>query len=69
MTHPPHEPIEPRHDHDLDRRDEDDPRLPSTNQPLNAEPRPRFTPILGVVAMVVVVLLVFAVITWLRYNS
>lgn len=69
MTHPPHEPIEPRHDNDLDRRHEVDPRLPSTNQPLNAEPRPRFTPILGVVAMVVVVLLVFAVITLLRYNS
>lgn len=54
---------------DLDREHADDPRLPITNQPLNAKPRPRWTPALGVIALVVVIALVFIVITWLRYNT
>lgn len=54
---------------DLDREHADDPGLPTTNQPLNAAPRPRWSPVLGVVALVVVIAVVFIVITWLRYNT
>ena len=43
--------------------------VPSTNQPLHGERRPTWTPILGVVLMVVVVLGIFALITWLRYTT
>lgn len=44
-------------------------RRPTPNQPLNAEPRPRVKPILAVIALVVVILVVFAVITWVRYHG
>jgi hypothetical protein len=43
---------------------------PTTNQPLNAPgPRPRMTPALAVLALVVVVGILFAVITVLRYTT
>lgn len=42
----------------------------TTNQPQNAPgPRPRWTPILGVLGLVLFIVLVIAVITWLRYNT
>lgn len=44
-------------------------RRPTTNQPLNAEPRPRWSPLLAVLALLAVVALVFLTITWLRYNT
>ena len=53
-------------DRDLDREHADDPRLPTTNQPLNAEPRPRWTPAVGAIALLAVILLVFLLLTWLR---
>lgn len=45
------------------------PERPTVDQPLNAEPRPRVTPILAVVALLGVVALVFAVLTWTRYTT
>ncbi|GAA4688921.1 hypothetical protein [Nocardioides nanhaiensis] len=42
---------------------------PSVDQPLNAEPRPQVTPVLAVVALLVVVGAVFALITWTRYAT
>lgn len=45
------------------------PERPTVDQPLNAEPRPQVTPILAVVALLGVVALVFAVLTWTRYNT
>lgn len=43
---------------------------PTTNQPLNAPgPRPKLTPLLAVLGMVVLVAVVFASITLLRYNT
>lgn len=50
-------------------QDPEEPSLPTTNQPLNAAPRPRWSPLLAVLALIVVVVLVFAGITWLRYNT
>jgi hypothetical protein len=48
----------------------DERKRPTTNQPLNAPgPRPRLTPLLAVLAVVLFVLIVFAVITWLRYTT
>lgn len=44
-------------------------RRPTTNQPLNAEPRPRWSPLLAVLALVGVIALVFLTIMWLRYNT
>lgn len=41
-------------------------RRPTTNQPLNAQPRPRWTPLVAVAALIVAILLL---ITWQRYNS
>ena len=42
----------------------------TTNQPYNADkPRPRWTPLLGVVGLVLAIAIVFAVITWVRYNT
>jgi hypothetical protein len=38
---------------------------PTTNQPINAEPRPRFTPLLLVVAILVVVVVVILALTLL----
>lgn len=54
---------------DLDREHAGEPRIPTTNQPLNAAPRPRWSPIIGVVALVAVIAAVFILITWLRYNT
>ena len=43
---------------------------PTTNQPYNADkPRPVWTPLLAVLGLVLVIALVFAAITWLRYNT
>ena len=49
--------------------DPDSSERPTTNQPLNAEPRSRWTPVLGVLAIFAVVALVFVVITVLRYTT
>jgi hypothetical protein len=49
----------------MDQRDR-----PTTNQPLNAPgPRPKVTPLLAVLGMIILVAVVFAVITLLRYNT
>jgi hypothetical protein len=46
-----------------------DPHEHSANQPLNG-PRRRLLPaVVGVMALVVVILLVFALITWVRYTT
>lgn len=50
-------------------RDPQDERQPSADQPLNAEPRPKITPILAVLALFAAIALVFLVITVLRYNT
>jgi hypothetical protein len=43
---------------------------PTTNQPYNADkPRPKWTPLLGVLGLFVLIAVIFAVITWLRYNT
>jgi hypothetical protein len=49
--------------------DSGDGRTVSTNHPLHGEPRPRWTPYIGVALMIVVVLAIFALITWLRYHT
>ena len=49
--------------------DDDERHHATTSQPLNAEPRPRITPILAVVGLVVVVAVVFLLLTGLRYNT
>ena len=50
--------------------DQDDERpFPTTDQPLNADPRPRWSPILGVAGLVLVIVVIFIVITWLRYST
>jgi hypothetical protein len=42
----------------------------TTNQPYNAdEPRPRWTPLFAVIGLVLLIAVVFAVITWTRYNT
>lgn len=43
--------------------------VPTTNQPLNAEPRSRFTPVLSVIALFALVALVFVVLTVVRYTT
>jgi hypothetical protein len=48
----------------------DERERPTTNQPLNAPgPRPKVTPLLAVLGLVVFVVVLFAVITLLRYNT
>lgn len=48
----------------------DDRERPTTDQPLNAPgPRPKVTPILAVVGLVLVIAAIFAVISLLRYNT
>lgn len=41
----------------------------TTNQPVNAEPRPRWSGFLAVLVLVVVVAVIFAVVTWTRYHT
>ena len=48
---------------------DDERRLPSTNQPLHASPRPLAPALIGVAVLVVVVLGVFALITIVRYAT
>jgi hypothetical protein len=49
---------------------DDDRERPTTNQPLNAPgPRPKVTPLLAVLGVLVVVALLFAAVTLLRYNT
>jgi hypothetical protein len=43
--------------------------LPTTNQPLNARPRPRLTPLLAVIGLIVVVAIVFLLLTWIQQNT
>ena len=43
---------------------------PTPNQPLNApKPRPRWTPILAVIALIAVILVIFMLITWVQQNT
>lgn len=44
--------------------------MPTTNQPLNAPgPRPRVTPVLAVIGVVLLIAVIFSVISLLRYNT
>jgi hypothetical protein len=54
--------------HGMD-QDSNDERRPTTDQPLNAEPRPTLTPMLAVIGLIVAIGLVFLLITWVRYNT
>jgi hypothetical protein len=48
----------------------DDRERPTTNQPLNAPgPRPKVTPVLAVIGLVLVIAAIFLVISLLRYNT
>jgi hypothetical protein len=48
----------------------DDRERPTTNQPLNAPgPRPKVTPVLAVVGVLVLIAVIFIVISLLRYNT
>jgi hypothetical protein len=48
----------------------DERERPTTNQPLNAPgPRPKVTPILAVLGLVVMIAIIFGAITLLRYNT
>jgi hypothetical protein len=48
----------------------DDRELPTTNQPLNAPgPRPKVTPILAVLGLLLLIAAIFVVISLLRYNT
>lgn len=48
----------------------DERERPTTNQPLNAPgPRPKVTPLLAVLGLVLLVALSFTVISLLRYNT
>ena len=52
------------------RRGMDDRERPTTNQPLNAPgPRPKVTPILAVLGLVLLIAAIFVVISLLRYNT
>ena len=52
------------------RRSMDDRDFPTTNQPLNAPgPRPKVTPILAVIGLVLLIAAIFVVISLLRYNT
>ena len=46
---------------------DDERRLPSTNRPLHAAPRPQAPALIGVALLVLVILGVFALITAVRY--
>lgn len=43
--------------------------LPSTNHPLGGPPRRRLPAILALVGLALVIIALFAVITWARYNT
>ena len=48
----------------------DERERPTTNQPLNAPgPRPKVTPILAVIGLVLLIAAIFVVISLLRYNT
>lgn len=47
----------------------DEPQRPTTNHPLHGERRPLVTPIIGVVALVVLVAAVVLLLTYLRYET
>ncbi|MDZ5663704.1 hypothetical protein HN031_19505 [Nocardioides sp. zg-1308] len=48
----------------------DDRERPTTNQPLNAPgPRPKVTPLLAVLGLLVLIAVIFGVISLLRYNT
>jgi hypothetical protein len=49
--------------------DEHEQERPQVNQPLHGEPRPRLSPVLAVVGMVVALVVVVAIITLLRYYA
>lgn len=46
-----------------------DRRRPSTDQPLNAEPRRNGTPALAVLGLIVGLAVLFLLITWVRYTT
>lgn len=47
----------------------DGPADATTNQPYNAKPRPTWTPLVAVVGLFLLIAVIFAVNTWLRYNT
>jgi hypothetical protein len=49
--------------------DEQDQERPQVNKPLHGEPRPRLSPVLAVVGMIVAIVVVVAIITLLRYYA
>ena len=52
------------------RRGMDDRERPTTDQPLNAPgPRPKVTPILAVIGLVLLIAAIFVVVSLLRYNT
>lgn len=52
------------------RRGMDDRERPTTNQPLNAPgPRPKVTPVLAVIGLVLLIAAIFVVVSLLRYNT
>ena len=42
---------------------------PTTDKPLHGPPRPRVSPILAVVGLLIAIAVIFAIITWVRYNT
>lgn len=48
---------------------EDDRPHPSTNQPLNARPRPQVVPVLAAAGLVLLIVAIFLLITTLRYRT
>jgi hypothetical protein len=47
----------------------DERERPTTNQPLNAERRPRLSPLLAVIGLLVVIAVIFLVITYLQQHT
>jgi hypothetical protein len=51
-----------------DDRDHREEELPTTNQPLHGEPRPRWWPLLAVLGLVVVIAVIVLFLTWVQQN-
>ena len=47
----------------------DDDVRPTTNQPLNAKPRPRYWPALAVAGLVLAIIVVFLLLTTVQQNT
>lgn len=48
---------------------DDERERPTTNQPLNAPRRPMGGPLLGLIALLGIIVAIFLLITFLRYNT